>query len=65
MEPPKENVSGEVVRRHSFEHQINWGHVALGLALLYMAYHGVRLLDSGESDSGSDIGSDSGIIAGI
>lgn len=65
MEPPKENVTGEVVRSHSFKHEINWGHVVLGLAVIYVAYHVVRLLDSEESDSESDTGSDSGIIIGI
>lgn len=58
MEPDPSNVSGEVVRRHSFEHQVNWGHVVLGLAILYVAYHGVRLLDSEGSDSESDRESD-------
>lgn len=58
MEPNPENVSGEVVRKHSFEHRINWGHVALGLAAIYVAYHVVRLLDSDESDPQSDTESD-------
>jgi len=53
MEPNPENVSGEVVRKHSFEHRINWGHVALGLAVIYLAYHGVRLVDSPELDTES------------
>lgn len=59
MEPDPENVSGEIVRKHSFEHQINWGQVVLGIAVLYVAYQAAKLLDTDESDSGSDIDSDS------
>lgn len=62
MEPDPSNVTGEVVRSHSFEHRVNWGHVVLGLALLYAAYHGVRLLESVESDSESDAESDAPLI---
>lgn len=67
MEPEPENVSGEIVRKHSFEHRINWGYLVLGLALLYIAYHGVRLVGSAESDvesgSESDLISDQNVIA--
>lgn len=51
MEPQPENISGEVVRRHSFEHRINWGHVALGIAALYVAIQVSRVLKSNESDA--------------
>ena len=34
MEPAPENVAGEVVHRHSFEHRIDWGYVALALAAI-------------------------------
>lgn len=63
MQPNPENVSGEVVRRHSFEHRINWGHVVMGLAVLYVAYHAVRVLDVPESDVESAEESNAGLIA--
>lgn len=62
MEPHPENVTGEVVRRHSFEHQVNWSHVVVGAAVLFVAFHTVKLLDSGESDFESDPESDQRLI---
>lgn len=56
MEPNPENVSGEIVRRHSFEHHINWGHVALAVAALYIASKGVYLLDSDDSNEPEESG---------
>lgn len=58
MEPAPENVSGEVVRRHSFEHRVDWGYVALGLLGLYVAYKVASALESRESDMESVAGSD-------
>lgn len=38
MEPDPSNVTGEVVHRHAFEHRVNWGHVALALAAVLVAW---------------------------
>lgn len=49
-DPEPANISGEKVQRHVFKHEINWGHVAVALAVIVVA---VKLLgeekDEGES----------------
>lgn len=54
MEPLPENVSGEVVESHAFEHRVDWGHVALGLAAIYVVWKASGLLEQGnvEGDGG-------------
>jgi len=37
-DPPPENVTGEKRVVHSVEHSIPWGHVALGVGLIVVAY---------------------------
>jgi len=46
MDPAPENVVGEVVHRHSFEHRIEWGHVALAAAAIVIV---LTLFDSDAS----------------
>ena len=53
MKPAPENVTGEVVREHSFKHSVNWGHVILGVAVLYVAYEGFSLV--GQQDAGQQL----------
>lgn len=40
LEPLPENIEGYVVdtSTHSYEHRIPWGHVAVGIGLLALAY---------------------------
>lgn len=60
MEPAPENIAGEVVHRHSFEHRIEWGHVALAAAAIVIVvtlFGSDSVSDSvsvGESDTESD-----------
>jgi hypothetical protein len=56
LEPAPENVAGEVVHRHAFEHRIDWGHVALALAAVVIALtlFGSDSASVGGSDSESD-----------
>jgi hypothetical protein len=56
MEPAPENVAGEVVHRHAFEHRIDWGHVALALAavVIVVTLSGSDAVSVGESDAESD-----------
>lgn len=49
MEPAPENIAGEVVHRHSFEHRIEWGHVALAAAAIVIVV-AVFGLDSSATD---------------
>lgn len=55
MEPAPENIAGEVVHRHSFEHRIEWGHVALAAAaiVIVVTVFGSDAVSAGESDSES------------
>jgi len=34
MKPTPENIEGQVVKRHSFEHKVDWSHVLLGAVVL-------------------------------
>lgn len=49
-DPAPENVTGEKRVVHSVEHSIPWGHVALGVGLLALAYvlH-AHLTDDGDA----------------
>jgi hypothetical protein len=62
QDPKPENIMGEKSVTHSVEHKINWGHFALGFAVIYVVYKGSRFLAS-DSDSSEDI--EDGEIIGI
>lgn len=53
MQPAPENIAGEVVHRHSFEHRIEWGHVALAAAaiVIVVAVFGSDVVSAEESDT--------------
>jgi hypothetical protein len=53
MEPAPENIAGEVVHRHSFEHRIEWGHVALAAAaiVIVVTVFGSDAVSTGEPDA--------------
>jgi len=54
QDPPKENIQGTKATTHHVEHRVDWGHVALGiggLALAYVIWRAVQSADGGdESD---------------
>lgn len=53
QDPKPENITGEKVARHSFKHQINWGHVVLGgAAILLLLKFGPPLLDATSGNDG-------------
>lgn len=58
MEPDPANIEGSVVRKHSFNHQINWSHVVLGAAVIYGAWKVGNQLDRGESSADRDLDRD-------
>lgn len=60
MEPAPENIAGEVVHRHSFEHRIEWGHVALAAAAIVI----VVTVFGSDTVSGSDTESETSKIGG-
>lgn len=45
QDPELANISGEKVERHVFRHEVKWGQVAVGVAVLYTVYRASRLLD--------------------
>jgi hypothetical protein len=53
MEPLPENVAGEVVETHAFEHRVDWGHVVLGLAAIYVAWKASGLFEQGNDEKGA------------
>jgi hypothetical protein len=54
QDPSPSNISGEKVVSHSVEHRVNWGHVLLAVAAVYVAAKfGPPLLDA-TSGSGDD-----------
>jgi hypothetical protein len=50
LEPTPENIDGTVVEKHSFEHRVNWSHVALGVGMLAVAYVVHRVLADRNDD---------------
>lgn len=51
MKPDPSNVHGRVVRTHSFEHRVNWGYVAVAIAVLAVLYRiGPIFVDSEGND---------------
>jgi len=49
QDPLQENITGE--KRHSFEHRIDWGYVALALAVLAVVWFLAFRLELGNSSS--------------
>lgn len=49
-DPNPENITGEKVRRHVFKHEINWGMVAIALAVIVAVWFGANALSGEESD---------------
>lgn len=45
-----EDVEGSVSVSHSFRHEINWGHVALGAAGIYALYKLGSIYDKSNED---------------
>ena len=46
-DPDPSNISGEKVQRHVFKHSINWGYVAIAVAVVLL---GLKLLPAVASD---------------
>lgn len=38
MEPDPSNVSGEIVHQHEYRHVVNWGYVAVAVAVIAVLY---------------------------
>jgi hypothetical protein len=51
-DPHPDNISGEKHVQHVVEHSVDWGHVALGLAGIFVAWKLAQLLDG--DDEGND-----------
>lgn len=49
-----DDVEGSVSLSHSFRHEINWGHVALGVALIYALYKIASLYSGATKSNGED-----------
>ena len=55
-DPKPENISGEKVRRQVFKHEINWGYVAVAVAMIYVVYRLDLGGDDGEENGGVPVG---------
>jgi hypothetical protein len=54
MDPAPENIQGTIVQKHTFTHEVNWGHVMLAVALLAIAYVGYQGIKTDRSNAGVD-----------
>lgn len=52
-DPLPENVSGEVVESHEFSHKVDWGHVVIGIAVIYVVWKGSGLFEQGNDEGGA------------
>jgi len=50
-----DDVEGSVNVSHSFRHEINWGHVALGIAVVFAVYKVAAAYASSSSDNGNQL----------
>jgi len=53
LRPDVENVDevdGSISVSHSFRHEINWGHVALGAGLIYAIYKTAHIYDDSDKE---------------
>ena len=44
MEPEPSNISGEKIEKHVFEHRVDWGYVAVGIAVIAVAWFAYQLM---------------------
>lgn len=54
QDPAPENITGEKVQQHVFKHQINWGHVVVGVAVIYAAWKGAQLVGASGGEGAGD-----------
>jgi hypothetical protein len=56
MEPEPANVDGKKIEKvtHSVEHSIDWGHVAIGVGALAVAWALLRLFSTSEDKNEDD-----------
>ena len=52
QDPPAENIRGAKKVTHTVEHRVDWGHVALGIGLLLLAYTLRRMFEKSPDDDG-------------
>lgn len=49
-DPHPRNISGEKVVQHSVKHEVNWGHVAVAVAVLASLYAGYQFMKDDEEE---------------
>jgi hypothetical protein len=52
QDPVPENISGSKVESHEFVHQIQWGYVVLGFAVIVVVYAVLLQSKDGPEDEG-------------
>jgi hypothetical protein len=48
QDPPPENITGS--KQHVFEHTVNWSHLAIAVAVIYVTWKFSRFVGSGSGD---------------
>jgi Ni/Fe-hydrogenase subunit HybB-like protein len=61
-DPKPGNISGEKVQQHVFKHSINWGYVALALAVIVVGLKIAPVTSSGDDeDKNQDPATETGL----
>lgn len=55
QDPSPENITGSKQVSHVVEHKINWGHVAIGLAVIFVVWKMSGLLEGEASEDEQDV----------
>jgi len=55
QDPKPSNIAGKKVRTHSFEHQIRWDYLLIGLVVGYTAWKLFGGLSSSSEEEGEEI----------
>jgi hypothetical protein len=54
-DPHPENIGGSKVQKHVFEHSMNWGHIALAVAVLVVVWKVAPVLASDDEEKDQDL----------
>jgi hypothetical protein len=53
-DPEPANIDGEKVQKHVFKHEINWGYVAIAVAVVAVAWRASQLASEGKDEGDSE-----------
>lgn len=50
QDPQPSNITGEKVQQHVFKHEVDWGHIIIGIVVLFAVWYTDPLSKLGDDD---------------